>query len=362
MALENETGEKTEDPSGKRLGQSRTDGQVGKSVDLSMIAGMTGAFLSLTYIGPLLWADMITLFKSSFSFSDTAVLTEASSLRSGFISIVIMLLPKILMILLIAAACGAGSTALQTNFLWSWKLLRPKFDNLNPISGIKRLFSLKNALNLAKSIIKLAIIGPLGYFAFMDFFPGMLSLMSAPHSHLLAFVGEGLAHAFWRIVSLLSVLGILDLVYQKWSTHRQLKMTKVEVKEERKAVEGDETTKRRILAEGLKRARSRMMKDVPTADVVVTNPTHYAVALKYDSSQYAAPTVVAKGKGFVALRIREIALENKVPVIERKQLARSLFASVEIGNMIPQELYAAVADLLAYVYRLRGKHRAYGKK
>ncbi len=361
-ASESESGaEKSEEPTAKRLSEARREGQVAKSTDLSQVMGLAAAFTALWFIAPWLWNDLETVFRGGLSGKHSGGELSIQKLRHEFMGLILLLLPKILLLFLIAAGAGAGTLAFQTKFLWSNKLLKPKFSNINPIKGLKRLFSMQNFVNLLKSIFKLIIICPIAYFAFFDIFPGFLALMHAPISQFLPYTGEAASVIFWRIVPLLFVLALADYAYQKWNTHRTLKMTKDEVKDERKALEGDEKTKMQIRQKALQRARERMMQDVQTADVVVTNPTHIAVALKYDIAPGSAPTVVAKGRGYVAERIKKLARENKVPVLERKALARALFKAVEVGQSIPYELYTAVAELLAYVYKLRGNN-PFGKR
>lgn len=357
MAAESESGaEKTEEPTAKRLSEARRDGQVAKSNDLSQVMGLMGAFTALWMLAPAIWNDLKLVFYSALSGKHSAEHLSVDQMQHEFLGLITLLLPEIMLLFLIAALAGAGTLAFQTQFLWSNKLLMPKFSNINPIKGIKRLFSMQNFVNLLKSIFKLVIICPIAYFAFFDIFPGFLAMMHAPVSQFLPFAGHAAAVVFWRIVPLLFVLALFDFAYQKWNNHRMLKMTKEEIKDERKALEGDEKTKMQIRQKALQRARERMMQDVKTADVVVTNPTHIAVALKYELAPGSAPTVVAKGRGYVAERIKKIARENRVPVLERKALARALFKAVEVGQSIPYELYTAVAELLAYVYRLRGNN------
>ncbi len=356
MAAEDENGgEKTEKPSGKRISQARSQGTVAKSNDLSQVVGIIGAYIGLQYLTPLLWLDMQTVLRRSLTSYTNTPLTQAN-LQSGFLGVLWLVGPEVLLLMVVAAFFGAGSMAVQTNFLFSTALLKPKWTHINPIAGIKRIFTVANLVNLLKAFAKLAIIGPVAYFAFAHLFPQLIGLMDAPLDHLLPFTSFATTYIFRRVMQLLLLLAILDYAYQWWSTNRQLKMTKVEVKEEQKAVEGDEATKMAIRSKALTRARQRMLKAVRTADVVVTNPTHLSVALSYDLKPGAAPKVVAKGRGYMALRIREIAQEAGVPIVERKPLARALFKSVEVDQVIPYELYAAVAELLAYVYRLKGRN------
>ncbi len=347
--------DKTEKPTGKKLGEARTQGMVGASADLSNVLSMTAAYIAFQHIIPSLWLGLISLTKASLNFGDYKDGNIESALIKGPLTPLLHISPLIFIVLLSAALTGALSTLLQTNFLWANKLFKPNFSHLNPISGIKKIFSLSNTFNLFKSIMKLAIIGPIGYYTFIDFFPSLLSLIDVPLDEHLTIGSIAMGNSFVKIITYLLILAILDLIWQKWRTAKKLKMSKQDIKDEAKASEGDESVKRKIISLGLTRARQRMMQDVPKADVIVTNPTHISVALKYDSKLGAAPIVLAKGKGHVALRIREIAKANNVPIVEKKPLARALFASVEVGKEIPYDLFKAVAEVLAYVYRLKGK-------
>lgn len=352
---EQTAGEKTEEPTGRRKSEAREEGQVGRSVDLSNLLGMIGAWLALQSMAPYLWQHIVALTRASFSSRYFSAPLTIQSFQADVLAGTRPLMPDILIILAVAAFCGAGSTAVQTNFLWSWKLLKPKLKAIKPTAGIKRIFSLQNGIQLAKSIAKLFIIGPIAFFAFRDLFPQLVDLTHVPISDQMPYTAFASNYIFWRIVRWLLILAILDLVWQKYYVKKQLKMSKQEVKDEQKSTEGDEGTRRRIRQIAMQRIRKRMLKAVQTADVVVTNPTHIAVALKYSMKRGAAPLVVAKGRGYLAERIKELARSAGVPVVEQKPLARALFKAVEVGQEIPYELYQAVAEILAYVYRLKGK-------
>lgn len=359
---EDESGEKTEKPTGKKIQESRTQGMVGVSADLSNLLSMSaGLYFFLLFI-PKVWESFIILTKSSLSFSKFQNQTIQTAFFKGPLPALMDIAPIIFLIMLASALTGSISTLLQTNFLWAPKLFKPNFSQLNPLQGAKRIFSLNNFINLLKSLVKLAVIGPIGYFAFINFFPSFLSLVDIPLDQHLALGATVIKTSFIKIVSYLMVLAILDLIWQKWRTYKRLKMSKQEIKDEAKASEGDEAVRRKIISMGMQRARNRMMQNVPKADVIVTNPTHISVALQYTGEPGVAPIVVAKGKGHMALRIREIAKANKVPIVERKPLARALFASVEVGKEIPYELFKAVAEVLAYVYKMTGKKPKLNRK
>jgi flagellar biosynthetic protein FlhB len=348
-------GEKSESPTARRRQEARKEGQVGVSTDFSNVTGITGAFVALHYIGPAMWDDIKVLVAGAFTSPLSTEKLTVEGIHTQLTGVIALLLPELLLLLLISAICGAGCTALQNKFLWSWKLVKPKVSHLNPIKGLKRIVSTSNYVNVVKSIAKLCIICPIAYFAFFDLFPQLRNLMSVELDELLPFTAYAMAYIFWKIMAFLLILAICDLIWQKWKTFKDMKMSKQEVKDERKSVEGDEATKRRIMAMGLNRARQRMFDTVPTADVVVTNPTHVAVALSYSMQRGTAPKVVAKGRGHMAKRIRELARENGIPIVERRWLARALYKSVEVGHEIPYDLFKAVAELLAYVYKIKGK-------
>jgi flagellar biosynthetic protein FlhB len=313
-------------------------------------------------MSPYLWEDLKLItsaaFTTRYTFEEPITV---GAIQTHYLSLVGLLLPDLMIIWVVTAFFGAGAMAAQTKFLFSTKLLKPKWSNINPVSGLKRLFSMRNMVNVIKAVAKLAIICPIAYFAFFDLFPEFLRLMDIPITDLLPFTAKACNYIFWKIIFLLLILAILDYLYNFWEWKQNIKMSKTEVKEESKATEGDMKTKNRIKAIGMQRLRQLMIQSVPEADVVVTNPTHIAVALKYDLKSGGAPKVVAKGKAHLAENIKKIAREHKIPVIERKPLARALYKAVEVGQEIPYEFYKAVAELLAYVYRIKGKNPLKGR-
>lgn len=354
---ENENGtEKTEAPTGRRVGEARSEGQIGKSVDLGHVTGMIAAFLALQQLAPHLWDSLVIITTRSLSSPQGTQEMNLGTLNLDLWSVLRLVLPDILLLLAIAAGAGFLAVGIQTKFNFSMKIMRPKFNMINPMAGIKRIFSFQNMIQLLKSILKLCIIGPVAFFAFKDLFPQLINLMEVPVSALLQHASQAAAYVFWKIIWFLFTLGILDLAYQKYNIAKQMKMTKEEIKDEKKSTEGDEATKMAIRSKGLQRIRNRMMKAVPKADVVVTNPTHLAVALQYTPLPGESPKVVAKGRGFMAEQIKKIARQSGVPVLERKSLARTLFKEVEVGQHIPYDLFKAVAEILAYVYKLKGKN------
>jgi flagellar biosynthetic protein FlhB len=243
----------------------------------------------------------------------------------------------------------------QVGFQFTTEPLKFKPDKINPISGFKRMFSAKNLFNLIKSIIKVVIVGFIAYSYVNDRLSDLMTLMGADIKIIIRMGFDMLFDLAFRICAAMLILALVDYAWQWWQHEQDLKMTKQEIKEEYKQMEGDPKIKSKIKEKQRKISMQRMMSSVPQADVVITNPTHYAIAVKYDLAIADAPIVLAKGQDYVALRIRKLAEENNVTIVENKPLARALYDSVEIGEKIPIELYHAVAEVLAFVYNLKNK-------
>ena len=343
-------------PTDKRLGELRKEGQIHLSQEVVQVVSLISGFLILK----ALWAWFVDAlrdcFITSFTLIGDAGALNAQQLQEIMIRILIKVAPPIAVVALVVAACSALAVMLQTHWNIKEKKIHLRLDMLNPINGVKRIFSIGGVVQVLKSIVKLVLIVPIAYFALAAVWPEMVMLMHLGVGDVMEFMGVTSVRLFWKIMYVLIALAIFDYIWTKYQWLKQNKMTKDEVKDERKAVEGDETTRRQIMAKGLARIAQRIRQSVPQADVVVTNPTHFAVALKYDRGKMHAPIVVAKGKGFLALRIREIAKTAGVPIVERKPLARALFHSTEVGSEIPYDLFRAVAEVLAYVYRLKNRH------
>jgi len=253
------------------------------------------------------------------------------------------------------------SNVMQIGLIFSAESIKPKLSKLDPIKGFGRLFSKQSLMELFKSLAKLAIIGGVGYLAIKSemapvFVLGEMDLMSIG-----AFISKAILKISFKCTLAMIFLVVIDFAFQKWEFEKKIKMTKKEVKDEHKRSEGDPLIKQRIRSIQMQMARKRMMQSVPEADVVITNPTHLAVALKYDSATMSAPKLLAKGAGRLASRIKELAEQHEIPVVENKPLAQNLYALVESGQEIPAELYQAVAEVLAYIYKLkRSGHVARG--
>ncbi len=351
---ENSTPEdRTEMPTDKRMQQLRNEGAIPMSTETVMVASLLAGFFGLQ----LMWSWILKNFKivlvGALNFIRNSAPLTSEEIISKFHIVLLMILPPLLIMLFLTALVSILVTMLQTKWNVKSKWFELKWSFLNPIGGIRRIFSINGVVTTLKSIVKLMLILPIAYFALREQAPQMIGLMHLQTEEIMFFTGSTIRLVFWRILYILIAMAIFDFFWGRYQWLRANKMTKDEVKDERKAVEGDETTKRKIQAKGLQRIWMRIANSVPQADVVVTNPTHYAVALKYDRKTMKAPKVLAKGKGFLAERIKEIAREAGVPILERKPLARALYSSVEVGMEIPYELFKAVAEVLAYVYRLR---------
>ncbi len=273
----------------------------------------------------------------------------------GFIYDAFLVVFPLLAIVLIA---GLVANYLQVGFLFSAEAIAPKFSKIDPIKGFQRLFTLKSLTELAKNILKIVIVGSVAYGTISGELDGLSPLMDQSIWGIITYIGETSFKIILRTCWVLIVLAILDYCYQRWEYERGLKMSKQEIKEEHKQSEGDPMLKGKIKRMQRAMARKRMMSKVPKADVVVTNPDHIAVALKYDQREMAAPVVIAKGAALVAEKIKELARKNQVPIVENKPLARLLFKTVDLDRAIPENLYKAVAEVLAYVYGLKNYRKA----
>ena len=343
--------EKTESPSARRLEQAREEGQVPQSRELStflvLIAGVGGLWL----MGGWISGRMLGLLRHGFAFERAVVFDPRLMLRDFsdlFTGALLTMLP-LFGVLMVAAI---GAPILMGGFVFSPKALGLKLERMNPLKGIGRMFSLHGLAELVKSVLKATIVGGIGVFAVWREREHIFTLTSlAVESAVPDFLEMVLLSALLIIMGL-AILALIDVPFQLWQYSKRLRMTKEEVKRENKEQEGDPHVKARIRSQQREMARRRMMAEVPKADVVVTNPTHFSVALKYDAQKMGAPTVVAKGRGEIALKIRELAKEHKVPLLEAPPLARALFRHCELEQAVPGALYTAVAEVMAYVYQL----------
>lgn len=343
--------EKTEQPTPRRLEKAREEGQIPQSRELStflvLISGISGLWL----MGDWFSGRILSVLRQGFSF-DRAVAFDTKLMLSGagdlFTQVLLTLLP--LFGLLIIAALAAP--IMLGGFVFSTKVLALKPERMDPIKGLGRMFSVHGLAELVKSVLKALIVGTMGVIAVWWEKDHVFSLMAQPLQTAVPEFISTLLFAAVLITLGLALVAIMDVPFQLWQYRRKLRMSKDEVKRENKEQEGDPHLKARVRSLQREMARRRMMTEVPKADVVVTNPTHFSVALKYDAERMGAPIVVAKGRGDVALKIRELAQEHKVPLLEAPPLARALYAHCELEQPVPAALYTAVAEVMAYVYQL----------
>ena len=352
-----EGGEKTEQPTAKKRSDARNKGQVARSQELN------AAFVLLTgfFILRILWEYIYTNIAeySAHVFANLATNSVTSeAVMQIFLGIVMLLVKTAFPVMIGIMLVGLAINFYQVGFVISTEKLEPKLGNLNPINGFGRIFSKRALVELFKSLFKILIIGFFLYLYLKDEIPFMPYFIYYDLPYSLAEIADKIFTMAFQVIAVIMVLAVADYAYQIWQTTQDLKMTKQEVKDEYKQTEGDPQIKGKIKQKQRQMAMARMMQEVPKADVIVTNPTHFAVALLYEQGM-SAPQVVAKGQDLVAQRIKEIARENNVAIVENKPLARALFDTVEIGGFVPEELYKAVAEVLAYVYKL--KHKKIGK-
>lgn len=347
-------GEKTEDPSARKLSKAREEGQVAKSMEIPSVFVLLAGAITLYASAVYFYNNLSEVFHYNLNFTRIPLLTRVEIihlLAYHVEKIIFTCIPVMLAVILIALLSNFG----QVGFVISWKSLQPKFSRLDPINGFKQKFTSRAVVEFVKSLLKIAIIFMVTYYSILAEMKDIATLFDRSIGHILLFMLKVSFWIFIKVCLIMIIVAIIDYAYQKWKFLDDQKMTKKEVKDELKQTEGDPLVKSRIRQLQHEAARKRMMAEVPEADVVVTNPTRLAVALKYDNEIMDAPFVVAKGSGPVAKNIRKIARENDVPLVEDKQLARNLYSSVDIGQEVPTELYQAVAELLAYVYKLKSK-------
>jgi len=345
--------DKTEPASPKRREEARKKGEVAKSRELAAIAVMLACTVYLFFSAKGISSRLGVLMEKTFSripsisAVDVNILEYSMETLREFLGI-------ILPVMVIAFVIAVGVNYIQVGFMWSVEALAPKASKIDPVQGLRRMFTVRSLSELAKSLAKLGIIGWVAFSTIREEFPNFVPLIYQDLWAILSWLGWTSWKVTIRCCMVIAVLAILDYFYQKWEFEKNHRMSKQELKDEFKQTEGDPMVKSRIRSIQRDLARRRMMEEVPKADVVITNPTHLAVALLYDSAKMKAPKIVAKGADHIALRIRGVAEENHVPVIENRPLAQNLY-KLELGEEIPSRLYQAVAEILAHVYRLKKK-------
>jgi flagellar biosynthetic protein FlhB len=351
--------ERTEPPSGRRLEKAREEGQVPQSRELMAFLVLASSVAGFWALGGWLTRRAGDILVHGLSFGrDAAFDTTAMGHSFAALSWEGLLLMAPLFLLAIAAAIATPFTL--GGWLFTTRPMVPNLAKLNPLTGIKRLFSWNSVGELVKAVLKALLIGGIIYWVVRHQQDRLFALISQPLTEAIGAFGQMLLFTATALVAGLGLIAAADVPFQLWRYYHGLRMTKEELRQEAKEMEGDPQMKARIRSQQREMARKRMMAEVPKADVVVTNPTHFAVALKYDSGSMGAPQVVAKGMNLVARKIRELAEEHQVPVLEAPPLARALYRHAEIGDQVPPTLYTAVAEVMAYVYQLNQHAAAAG--
>jgi flagellar biosynthetic protein FlhB len=347
-------GEKTEKATPKKRQESRKKGQVAKSQDVNAAILLLFVFLFFWFSGGMMLDRMINLFVRSFEDFMLLELTEQT-----IFSLLFDLLPEIALIILpvmlVAMLGGVIASYMQIGFLFSTEAIHFKLEKLNPIKGAKQIFSMRALVELLKSSLKITFIGAVTFTVLWFDWEGIMRLSQISLEEGLVFLSKLVLKMGLAATVVLLFLAIFDFTYQKYDFEKNIRMSKQDIKDEYKNVEGDPLIKSKIKQKQREMAMQRMMQEVPKADVVITNPTHYAIALKYDETKMDAPYVVASGVDYLALKIRSIATNHEIPTIENRPLARAIYDQTEIGDAVPEEFFKAVAEILAYIYRLKQK-------
>lgn len=350
----------TEEPSQHRLDELKGKGQVAQSRELTGTLVLIAVMITIYFLSSKLMADFGELLKEIFT-KDLAKPMEVTD-HKAFTEIAYRCIKFaascFLPIALASLVFGIMTSIAQVGFIFTTEPLNPDFNRLNPVSGFMKLFSLKSVTELLKTIAKFAVVGGAVYFAIKSELLVLPAVISYGTKQLLSYIGETTTRIFGTVSVLLLATSAIDYFIQWRRFQLQARMTKQEAKKEAKERDGDPHIKARIRSIQREAARKRMMKAIPKADVVITNPTHIAVAIVYNPEEGFAPRVIAKGGDFLAERIKKIAREHGIPTVENKPLARTLYKHVKVGQMIPRSLYQAVAEILAYVYKIKGKRVA----
>lgn len=347
--------EKTEQPTEKRLEDARKKGQVAKSRELPLCLMILFTSIFLYFMTSRGFQEMFRVYVNyvnniNLEINPTNIYGILSFAAYRWVWITLPLFALLIAIAIIGSA-------VQTGFMWSTEVMQLKFENLSPLRGLKKLFSKRSAVEVLKSVLKIAILASIAYSIIVRELPNILSLPGKDTGTIASYLGTTCFYLAVKVGVIFLFIAGLDFLFQKWQHKKDLMMTHQEVKEEFKEREGNPLVKSRIRSLQREMARRRMIEDVKTADVVLTNPTHFAIGLKYQFGAMPAPKIVAKGAGFVAEKIKEVARLHGVPMVEDRLLARALFYAVKVGDYIPEQFYVIVAEILAQVYRQRGRAR-----
>jgi flagellar biosynthetic protein FlhB len=354
---ENQDGqEKTEEATPKRLEEARKKGQVPRSRELTTMAMLLMAAIAMTFMGERMVVQLGDIMRLGLAVERAKVFDPWSVIELFGQAMSLGILLMLPFLVLMVATALAAPVALG-GWSFSTEALAFKFDKLNPVTGLKRIFAARGVMELVKALAKFLLIGLIGALLLWHFLPQLMGLGREDTAVGLAHAGQILSRSFVILSASLALIAAIDVPFQIWDHAKNLKMTRQEVRDEHKNTEGKPEVKAKVRTMQREIAQRRMMSEVPKADVVITNPTHYAIALRYDADKMAAPVVVAKGVELVASQIRTVAVANKVPIFEAPPLARALYYSTEIDQQVPAGLYLAVAQVLAYVFQLRATAR-----
>ncbi|WP_240703059.1 flagellar biosynthesis protein FlhB [Cohnella luojiensis] len=354
MDLQMFAGEKTEKATPKKRQESRKKGQVAKSAEIPSSLILLACICCLLMLGPFLQKQVLAMFGDVFINRLNMEVTQQNTLSlfgHYAIQMLLILAPIFFIVLIIAFAANY----VQFGWLFTLEPLKPKLEKLNPLTGAKNIFGVRSVVEFLKSALKLILVGFIVFSILWSERKRLMDLAHLPVEDIFSFVAGITVRMGIFVAAIIFFIAIFDFMYQRYEFEKNLKMSKQDIKDEYKNSEGDPLIKAKIKERQRRMALMRMMQEVPNADVVITNPTHFAVALKYDATKMDAPTVIAKGADYLALRIREIAKQNEVITMENKPLARALFERTEVGQSVPGDLFQAVAEVLAYVYRLKGR-------
>lgn len=353
--------EKTEQPSQRRLDQAREKGQIARSRELSTFAVLIAGGAVLWFMGESLTQSMVRMLRAGLTLERAQAFNPAL-MAPRLLDVSLDMLVAFAPFFLAVMVAALFSPLLLNGWLFSVEALQPQFSRMNPIKGIERMFSMHALIELGKAIAKSLLVGSVAALVIWSNRDEVMMLATQSAEASIPKMGHLISVSFMMIVGAMLLIVMIDVPFQLWDNNKKLMMTKEEVRQESKETEGDPQVKGRIRSLQREAARRRMMQEIPTADVVVTNPTHYAVALKYSENGMRAPVVVAKGSHLMALKIREMAKEHHIPVLEAPPLARALHKHTDLGQAIPEALYTAVAEVLAYVFQLRSYEKMGGAR
>ena len=355
MFADSSNGEKTEEPTQKKIEDSRKEGQVPKSTELNTAVLLLAFFISLKFGCGWIGNRLIAVFKNAFGKFDryTSMTVDSMSGHQLVVEFGLFMLVTLVPVMIVAVVISFLSNRVQFTWKVTFKPMEPKLSKISPMSGLKRIFSSRTLIQFLMALLKIAVISYVVYDTLKEQWGLLFRFFDMSLFEGVSVIGNLVINLGIKIAVYLLIISFIDLFYQRWKNHKDNMMSKQDVKDEYKNQEGDPQIKGRIRRKQREMAQQRMMQSVPEADVIITNPTHYAVAIQYNRAIQDAPHVVAKGADYLAGKIKEVAKENDIEIYENKALARILYNNVEIGEEIPPELYQAVAEVLAYVYKIK---------